>query len=414
MWRHHFAKDFDYRIRQVPFEILEKVLCAICSQVQFGGVGGESTCVNAVQMEPQCVDWVDELSQVAITMRAGKAIGVDSIPPEACRVAGRAYWCQLAEIVKQVIKSNRFPDVWKGGIMCGIPRKPRAPSTPEHSRGILISTAPCTLVGKALNKRVTQVVEATSKSWQIGCRPGFGTELPSLFTMEFLAMCKQQQRPAAILFADLKGAFYHALLEQVVGPYFSDVDLRTYFPGWSDEDRSEHTTRAMANPLRAAGLSKAWTDLLRQWFTGGWFLVEGDAQPCLHDIGIKPGDTCAAAGFNLFFQQFQVVLRNRLRQSDLVTEIPFGQEEIFLTSPPMSSVALEGPAFVDDDTVLLCADSPAQLIDKICEATRIYVETARKFGLTLNFDKGKTEALVSWGRKERSQVLAHEAVIHQK
>ena len=92
------------------------------------------------------------------------AIGVDSIPPEACRVAGRAYWCQLAEIVKEVIKCNRFPDVWKGGIMCGIPRKPRAPSTPEHSRGILISTAPCTLVGKAVNKRVTQVVEATSKS----------------------------------------------------------------------------------------------------------------------------------------------------------------------------------------------------------------------------------------------------------
>ena len=124
--------------------------------------------------------------------------------------------------------------------------------------------------------------------------------------MEFLAMCKQQQRPAAILFADLKGAFYHALLEQVVGPYVSEVDLQTYFPDWSDEDRREHTSRAMANPLRAAGLSKDWTDLLRQWFTGGWFLVEGDTQPCLHDVGIKPSDTCAAAGFNLFFQQFQV------------------------------------------------------------------------------------------------------------
>ena len=202
VWRFHFAKDFDHRIRQVSFQMLENVLCKFCSQVLVRGVGDESTCVSGVQTEPQCVDWVDELSQVAGTMRTGKAIGVDSIPPEACRVAGRAYLCQLAEIVKQVIKCNRFPDVWKGGIMCGIPRKPRAPSTPEHSRGILISTAPCTLVGKALNRRVTQAVEATSKSWQIGCRPGFGTELPSLITMEFLAMCKQQQRPAAILFAD--------------------------------------------------------------------------------------------------------------------------------------------------------------------------------------------------------------------
>ena len=79
----------------------------------------------------------------------------------------------------------------------------------------------------------------------------------------------------------------------------------------------------------------------------------------------------------------------------------------------MSSVALDGPTFVDDDTVLLCADSPSQLIDKICEATRIYVDTARKFGLTLNFDKGKTEALVSWVAKEDHWVLAHEAVVHQ-
>ena len=31
----------------------------------------------------------------------------------------------------------------------------------------------------------------------------------------------------------------------------------------------------------------------------------------------------------------------------------------------MSSMALDGPTFVDDDTVLLCADSPSQLIDKI-------------------------------------------------
>ena len=385
---------------------MENVLSRICSQVFDRGVGDESTCVSGPQTEPQCVDWVDELSQVAGTMRTGKAIGVNSIPPEACRLAGRAYLSQLAEIVKQVIRCNRFPDVWKEGIMCGIPRKPHTPSTPEHSRGILISTAPCTLVGKVLNRRVTQVVEATSKSWQVGCRPGFGTELPSLISMKFLAMCKQQQRPAAILFADLK------LLEQVVGPYVSENDLQTYFPDWSDEDLREHTARAMANPLRAAGLSKDWTDLLRQWFTGGWFLVEGDTQPCLHDVGIKPGDTCAA-GFNLFFQQFQVVLRSRLKQMDLVTEIPFGQEELFLTSPPMSSVALDGPTFVDDDTMLLCADSTSQLIDKICEATRIYVDTARKFGLTLNFDKGKTEALVSWGRKGRSLVLEHEAVLHQ-
>ena len=116
--------------------MLENVLCNICSQVLVRGVGDESTCVSGAQTEPQVVDWVDELSHVASTMRTDKASGVESIPPEACRVAGRAYLCQLAEIVKQVIKCNRFPDGWKGDIMCGIPRKPRAPSTPEHTRAV--------------------------------------------------------------------------------------------------------------------------------------------------------------------------------------------------------------------------------------------------------------------------------------
>ena len=47
-------------------------------------------------------------------------------------MAGKAYWCQLAEIVKQEVKCNQFPDVWKGGIMCDAPRKPGVPLTPER------------------------------------------------------------------------------------------------------------------------------------------------------------------------------------------------------------------------------------------------------------------------------------------
>ena len=44
--------------------------------------------------------------------------------------------------------------------------------------------------------------------------------------------------------------------------------------------------------------------------------------------------------------------------------------------------------------------SPSQLIGKIQEATRIYVDTT---------NKGKTEALVSWSRKGRTQVLSDAA-----
>ena len=113
----------------------------------------EAACDPVAQVEPCFVDWVDELSQVAGTMRSGKALGVDSIRLEACRVAGKAY-CQLAEIAKQVVSCNQFLDAWEGGIMCGVPRKPGVPLTLEQSRGILVSTPTSTMIEKVLNKRV--------------------------------------------------------------------------------------------------------------------------------------------------------------------------------------------------------------------------------------------------------------------
>ena len=92
--------------------------------------------------------------------------------------------------------------------MCGSQESQESLQPLEQLRGILVSTPTSTMIGKVLNKRVALAVEKTSKPWQFGCRPGLGTQLPSLVSMEFLAMCKQQQQPAAILFADLKGAFY--------------------------------------------------------------------------------------------------------------------------------------------------------------------------------------------------------------
>ena len=145
----------DHSIKTVPCDNLANSLQEIRTQVQTIDTG-EGTLVKPAcnsmqeirtdtredktqQHEAACDPVfaggaVDELSQVAGTRRSGKAIGVDSIPPEAGRVAGKAYWCQLAEIAEQVVSCNQFPDVWKVGIMCGVPRKPGVPLTPEHTQ----------------------------------------------------------------------------------------------------------------------------------------------------------------------------------------------------------------------------------------------------------------------------------------
>ena len=127
MWRHLLAKDVDYHITLVSFESLARSLQEIQTRVQccdnvdthetpaFNSMQVENTvqqqeivCDTVVQVEPCFLDWVNELSQVIGTMRAGKAIGVDSIPPEACRLAGKDHWCQLVGVAKQAVSTINF------------------------------------------------------------------------------------------------------------------------------------------------------------------------------------------------------------------------------------------------------------------------------------------------------------------
>ena len=116
-------------------------------------------------------------------------------------------------------------------------------------------------------------------------------------------------------------------------------------------------------------------------------MVEGDSQPCLHDIGIKSGDTCAEAGFNLFFQQFQRGFAEQSEAGGPGYRDPdwTGRNVLVLTCEYDNGS--EWPTFVDDDAVLLCGDSPSQLIDKIQEATRICLDMPGNFGLTLNVNQ---------------------------
>ena len=86
VWRHHFAKDFDHRIKTVPFENLANSLQEIQTQVQNCDTGestlvtpacdrtqqDEAACDPIAQVEQCFLDWVDELSQVAGTTRSAR------------------------------------------------------------------------------------------------------------------------------------------------------------------------------------------------------------------------------------------------------------------------------------------------------------------------------------------------------
>ena len=81
-----------------------------------------------------------------------------------------------------------------------------------------------------------------------------------------------------------------------------------------------------------------------------------------------------------------------------------GSPTIFSSSVESTKTELVGPTWLDDEVIFIEADSMKQLLPKIQEVTRIFVETSRRNGFDVNFAAGKTEALIRWAGKESVQL----------
>ena len=127
---------------------------------------------------------------------------------------------------------------------------------------------------------------------------------------------------------------------------------------------------SLTDALTEAGASPTLTNDVLSTFTASHFTVRGSNKVGEATQGTRSGHPYADAVFAFAFQRVLKNVAKRLDDLDLRLDIPHGPQHTFHKQPPEGSTQLPIPAFFDDFTITIIADSPVQLLPKVREALK--------------------------------------------
>ena len=108
------------------------------------------------------------------SITTNKASGGDGIPVELCQILKDDAVKVLHSICQQILKTQKWPQDWKGSVFIPIPKKGNAKECSNYSTITLISHASKVML-KILQARLQQYVNHELPDIQAGFRKGRGT-----------------------------------------------------------------------------------------------------------------------------------------------------------------------------------------------------------------------------------------------
>ena len=179
----------------------------------------------------------------------------------------------------------------------------------------------------------------------------------------------------------------------------SDEDVARFFRDLHLPPEALHELAealSLTDAMTEAGAPPTLTNDVLSTFTASHFTVRGSNKVGEATQGTRPGHPYADAVFAVAFQRVLKDVAKRLDNLDLRPNIPYGPQHTFHQQPPEDFDKLPIPAFFDDFTITVFADSPHQLLPKVREALRAVAAGLTTHGMQVNDSAGKTEIIVSY------------------
>ena len=145
-----------------------------------------------------------------------------------------------------------------------------------------------------------------------------------------------------------------------------------------------------------------------------WCSTEGLSGVMHTTRGTVAGVPLADLAYNAAMARVLKTLRRRLREAGLTESVP-GHVDVTSVRPDADAVGetlyLHDVSYVDDGVIPIYASADA-ITGKLALVTAISVDVFQRYGMTLNFKPGKSEALIQWrgpgSEKARRRLTVHE------
>jgi len=153
----------------------------------------------------------EEIKEVVRKIKKKKAAGVDGIPMETWKFAGKHLWKELVRLLRQIWKEGTISEDWRKGIIVPIYKK-EDPETPSNYRGISLLCTAYKIYAEIIRGKLEREVEEKEglPETQMGFRRGRST-MDGIFVLKYLVQkgerTGEKRRKIYAFFADLRAAF---------------------------------------------------------------------------------------------------------------------------------------------------------------------------------------------------------------
>ena len=367
---------------------------------------------SEMQLPADALPSLTDLELAFRRVKPHKAVGEDGIPPEVChlyptRLARFAYG-QLLKLCTHGQEALQH----KGGVLIAAWKRKGSQLRCESYRSLLISSHVAKAVHRAVRDHQSSIYETFLQGQQIGGRKYIPVSMGVHFIRAAARMAKRQQMSHALIFLDLREAFYRVLRPLAVGGTIPDellavVASRLHLP--PDALSDLHALLRSPSGIESAGMPKHLRRTLLALHTNTHFRVPGQTDRVHTRIGSRPGDPFADVVFGYMFARILATVERRLAELGIletVVDSPTpGLQLSNIAADPVGQSFL-GPTWMDDLCITVTGDSAHSLERKAGVAVSILLETCMAHGVTPNLDRGKSEVLFSF-RGKGSRGLRH-------
>lgn len=334
--------------------------------------------------------------------KRGKACFFDSIPPELAHVFPQ----HLARFFFPIMMKQSLliaePITLKGGILVQAYKGKGNMACCDSFRSLMVSSIFSKGVHRVLRRQAVPFLEEVRVPGQLGGLPGKAVSQAAHLLLAWSAYQRSLHRSTAVVFVDVRQAFYRLLRAHLTTPEHLDDDVIRLFGTLQlppDSFQQFATEIEQARALQSSGMSAFMEAHLTEVLQNTWFALPGDSTLSRTRKGTRPGDNLADMLFSFVFAKLISRIVTSL-EDDGVTFQYHGCDEAHpfpwqLEVQHQSTYTMMGPIWADDLAIMIDGDAPSELLHR----TRLI--TARVFdffalaGMDVNLGPSKTEVVVS-------------------
>ena len=336
-------------------------------------------------------------------MTAGKASGLDLLPPEVFKACPQklatAYYPLMMKSCLQMIQ----PLSWTGGVLFELYKGSGMHQLLESHRSIFLASCAGKSLHKILRAKVNNAIGSSLDGLHCGSRKQAPVTPPALAVQLLCRFHKRLNRSFGVFLLDVKCAYYSVIREVAIGDMQSDRQVEELFHRFHLSGKDICALREIIShggTMAECGLGQHLAALVRSAYSFTWFVTRHGSQQqlCHTTAGSRPGANFADLVFAFIYDKILQHLRLSTTANESALTVPFSGYASPWRADEISAsadVSCVDASWADDTAAVAGHVDPFQMMDNLIFTASCLMDKCQSFGLRPNLKRGKCAMLLA-------------------